>query len=537
MSTDLSTGVFSNLNKIFSELVGMHPEQIAKANAPDFLKIAAMEQQAQLRKSPAVPPTSTVAAQVVNRAANPEAAQPQMQTGGYVHDYGVATLPYKPNYEHGGIVSFDEGGYADIASNALGAGANFIMENPAETALALAALTPGRAYGKGLQLLKTGASKIFKGGNKLKALSSLTPRLAALGLAGYGLSPDEQQETPVDAGSVKQMAAPQSTPTEEPKLSVPGIAAPQYNFEPIDVNAIGLVAPNVSDFVDPVEAMKAKGIDSEKYFKEREASTQDKLNKAKERLKSSFTSEGLMNLGAAIASGKSANMMENIFGAIPEYTKTIKEESDRYGDYRDKYESALDSLKDAKYASDRGDAQLSIAAKQAYDDKVTDAFNKLNEQQNAIRIQNAGLKNLKIEKEADAYLEVAKANLSASTAMMAAQIEANASYARKAQENSTKGSMSDDKLTEFISGIERTDPTLQILKADFGKNPTEAQLAAYEKAKEQSIIHALWTSKSYGTLARLGYDLDQVQKAMEGNQATVTQIGNKSGGLLSLARQ
>ena len=33
-----------------------------------------------------------------------------MQAGGQVHDYGVASLPYEPRYEEGGIVAFQEGG-------------------------------------------------------------------------------------------------------------------------------------------------------------------------------------------------------------------------------------------------------------------------------------------------------------------------------------------------------------------------------------------------------------------------------------------
>jgi hypothetical protein len=40
----------------------------------------------------------------------PQGMPPQMQAGGHVHDYGIAGLPYEPHYEHGGIVSFAEGG-------------------------------------------------------------------------------------------------------------------------------------------------------------------------------------------------------------------------------------------------------------------------------------------------------------------------------------------------------------------------------------------------------------------------------------------
>jgi hypothetical protein len=51
---------------------------------------------------------------VPGMGAMPPQAPPQMpvamaQAGGYVHDYGVASLPYEPRYEKGGIVAFEEG--------------------------------------------------------------------------------------------------------------------------------------------------------------------------------------------------------------------------------------------------------------------------------------------------------------------------------------------------------------------------------------------------------------------------------------------
>ena len=42
--------------------------------------------------------------------AAPQMPPQAMQAGGQVHDYGVASLPYEPRYEEGGIVSFAEGG-------------------------------------------------------------------------------------------------------------------------------------------------------------------------------------------------------------------------------------------------------------------------------------------------------------------------------------------------------------------------------------------------------------------------------------------
>jgi len=43
--------------------------------------------------------------------AEPQMPPQAMQAGGHVHDYGVASLPYEPRYEEGGIVAFQEGGY------------------------------------------------------------------------------------------------------------------------------------------------------------------------------------------------------------------------------------------------------------------------------------------------------------------------------------------------------------------------------------------------------------------------------------------
>lgn len=63
---------------------------------------------------PQMPPQG-MPPQMPPQAMPPQAMPPQMppqgmQAGGHVHDYGVATLPYEPHYEHGGIVSFQGGG-------------------------------------------------------------------------------------------------------------------------------------------------------------------------------------------------------------------------------------------------------------------------------------------------------------------------------------------------------------------------------------------------------------------------------------------
>ena len=123
--SSLTTGPFQNLSATWAQLMQLTPQQMANASAPDYLKIAAMNAQDNIRQQgqpaagPAAPP---VAQQVVDKAvgappagqampASPSPAPTQMAAqGGYIHDYGVASLPYEANYGHGGIVSFDSGG-------------------------------------------------------------------------------------------------------------------------------------------------------------------------------------------------------------------------------------------------------------------------------------------------------------------------------------------------------------------------------------------------------------------------------------------
>ena len=137
MNTNLSMGNFQDLATTFRELLRMTPDQMTKTSAPDFLKTAAVNAQNDIRfgGERGAPPNSTVAENVLRTAMgnNPPPQMPpqgvpgmdtapQMppqgaQAGGYIHDYGVASLPYTPKYEHGGIVSFQAGGYFPASYN------------------------------------------------------------------------------------------------------------------------------------------------------------------------------------------------------------------------------------------------------------------------------------------------------------------------------------------------------------------------------------------------------------------------------------
>ena len=100
------------------------------------------------------------------------------QAGGHVHDYGIAGLPYEPRYEHGGIVSFAEGGDEEL-DKGLYEGQSFEGYDPDDVSQMLAELdTKGRSKEAQQQLeADTDAA------NVLTALRSIATG-PALGLAG-----------------------------------------------------------------------------------------------------------------------------------------------------------------------------------------------------------------------------------------------------------------------------------------------------------------------------------------------------------------
>lgn len=130
----LSKGLFSGLEGTFQNLLQMLPDQIMAANAPEFLKIAAMQQQGKAREAmtAAVPPSTTVAQDVVQQSvassgigalptspapvASPPALAAAPMPTAHAASGGVIGLPSSPDmysdryYADGGIVAFAEGG-------------------------------------------------------------------------------------------------------------------------------------------------------------------------------------------------------------------------------------------------------------------------------------------------------------------------------------------------------------------------------------------------------------------------------------------
>jgi len=116
-----------NLTALFPKLMKFTPQQLSQVQGlPGWFMASVLGAQADARAQGAqlTPPTQTVVQRVIDQAvgappAGAEMPAPQAPTqmashGGYIHDYGVASLPYEANYGHGGIVSFYGGGDTDL---------------------------------------------------------------------------------------------------------------------------------------------------------------------------------------------------------------------------------------------------------------------------------------------------------------------------------------------------------------------------------------------------------------------------------------
>lgn len=125
----MASGIAQPLEKQFKMLLSMQPQEILQSSAPEFLKIAALEQRNKAAQPPAQPPQGTVSDKVVQqsmsppgnvglpsvlptppRAPMPPEATPQLPPQMTAIDRGIGGLPADMTMASGGIVSFAEGG-------------------------------------------------------------------------------------------------------------------------------------------------------------------------------------------------------------------------------------------------------------------------------------------------------------------------------------------------------------------------------------------------------------------------------------------
>ena len=404
--SSLTTGPFQNLSGVWAQLMKASPEQMAAIQAPDFLRLAAMNERNLFNQQAASgpsPPTQTVAQQVVDKAVGappaastgPSAPPTQMESrGGYIHDYGVASLPYEANYGHGGIVSFSDGGSSkaapeaapgappgappEAAGGAPDSGTVHAIKrawdglSPIERDGITAAVMTGASFIPGIGA----ATKLGTYGRYLwGAISKYGAKLikpiifSATGIAAERAlsSKPEDPATVAEPSDTARVDA--ATPEASPGAGNPfGGLANLANTPNIATPTLPAYAPQVPPAIRGAAQIKterdasdtAYGVDPD-YYKNAQTKNDAELAKVEAARKGVFSGQGMMDLGAALAGGESPNFFKNLAGSVSAYTNSIRE-GDQYARSRqDRLETNADLLRGKQRDEGRSDASSAIA--------------------------------------------------------------------------------------------------------------------------------------------------------------------------------
>jgi hypothetical protein len=448
--SSLTTGPFQNLSATWAQLMQLTPQQMANASAPDYLKIAAMNAQDNIRQQgqpaagPAAPP---VAQQVVDKSvgappagqampASPAPAPTQMAAqGGYIHDYGVASLPYEANYGHGGIVSF-EGGGATAAPKSSAADNLYKFKSTDPRSEAATAATPEGEDPDGLmQQLKDAinenpnTAKVIAGVGALGAVKlpggvgfawGLLPQGAKTALKRYALKAlkigavagtgvvaesylANRLNAPALDAAKTALAGDEALPSdpaatdesEDPGLGIAGLGGGTAtlqrtvlpNLVPLDVSE-AKTAEQLQEDQDRVNKLYGVGKD---FYEEEKARNDAKLSALEAQRKGVYSGQGLMDFGAAMASGESSNFLDNFAKAVPSYTGAIKSGNEYARNRQDLLDTHADLLRGQERSEGRSDAANMLAAESASADKAQAGNNANKAAQNAYGVEQAKL--------------------------------------------------------------------------------------------------------------------------------------------------
>ena len=481
--SSLTTGPFQNLSATWAQLMQLTPQQMANASAPDYLKIAAMNAQDNIRQQgqpaagPAAPP---VAQQIVDKSvgappagqampASPAPTQMAAQ-GGYIHDYGVASLPYEANYGHGGIVSFEGGGATAAAETEDPDGLmqqlkDAINNNPntakviAGAGSLVAVKLPG-VLGKVYGLLPQGAKTALKryaltavkvgavAGTGVAAESYLANRLnaPALDAAKTALAGDEA--LPSDPAATDE--------SEDPGLGIAGLGSGAPTLErttlppyvPRDVPKAQSAEELQAD-QDRVNANYGVGKD---FYEQEKAKNDAKLSALEAQRKGVYSGQGLMDFGAALASGQSSNFLDNFAGAVPSYTGAIKSGNEYARNRQDLLDTHADLLRGQERSEGRSDAANMWTAERASAAEERDL-------KNANRVEEYNAKVAQVEsdqKTAIAIAELANSALDRGSREAIAVIGASV----RSQAGGGRGLTANQKIIAFQKYSETTTPAL-----------------------------------------------------------------------------
>ena len=396
--SSLTTGPFQNLSATWAQLMQLTPQQMANASAPDYLKIAAMNAQDNIRQQgqpaagPAAPP---VAQQIVDKSvgappagqampASPAPAPTQMAAqGGYIHDYGVASLPYEANYGHGGIVSFadtgevkappaaaeaeDPDGLMGQIKTAIKSDSIIADAVAAGTAIAIAKLPAGLR--RLFSLISPRAKQTLVSFAK-KVVPAVVIGSAGVAAKGYGASrlnapalgaaeAASGDEIPVDP------AATEVPPENDPFAGLGGGVASL--LQPVTLPPY---AEQTAPEVKTLEQIKQEREESDadygvgkNFYEEEKAKNDAKLSALEAERKGVYSGQGLMDFGAAMASGESSNFLDNFAKAVPAYTGAVKSGNEYARNRQDLLDTHADLLRGQQRSEGRSDSTSALAEK------------------------------------------------------------------------------------------------------------------------------------------------------------------------------
>lgn len=450
----------SNRDKMMAAQQGPQPtvaqqlaQTLAPAPAPAPMPMGVPTQGIPAAMPPA-PPQMAQAAPPMPPQGMPAAMPPQAppvamaQAGGHVHDYGVASLPYEPRYEHGGIVSFSNRGAVEGDDD--DDEERIIVDNPEEMLVSNTDIGGGWSpsyYGPDATLSPTLAKDLYEA--KTKAITNaaieeppLTSQDYRMALLASG-SPDRgffrgnTNPKPSDKTNGFSMAA------GDPFARYRGIIDEMENMpEPTeDYSAFGaptLPASKLKD-VSPLKLHKPdsitpqQAIAEQKALEEREGidpnhykNYKDKLTSREEKAEKEFDANkwaaALDFFGGMMSSP--GNFGQQIGAAIPKGLSSLKESRKEYLGRMGEIEKLADMADAAERLESMGrikEAQQISREREA----------RINELSNAEAVSSHGDNIAAAKNEDDRALEQAKMQQTA--AATRATLEASAAERRDAK--------------------------------------------------------------------------------------------------------
>lgn len=479
METGLNKGLFSGLESTFRHLLSMEPQQIMASSAPEFLKVAAMQQQGKAREAMMEPamPSTTVAEDVVQQsvAVPPDsplpASEPALAAAPYAQGgllglevspdlysdqyYGGAHLPYynegyTPDYAQGGVVGLDVSPdlYGDryaiggVVAGARAAGP-FIVRNAKKVwdGAKWVWKNPKKAAVLGLPALIPGDTPIEA--DEPETTEEPTPDGPIPGKRGALF---DWEQIPEDLGVAEQSAGIPSLAPLTPQKALP--AAPQLTKrEQYDMAA---------RMQERDEFQRRMGVDPEFFDKQRGEYEADEVDLQDQRRRDGWlalTQAGLTmmqtpgNFGQALATGA-----ERGLGAFNESESNIRQEMKEL-------RGVQRQLDAAEQAQARGDAQAEMAYKQAAEAEYRNAINEQAKINFELDVAQAEFEGKQLDREQTRSIALFDANTKFAIAEMTVNgslAEAESNLLHKLYELRAKGLPTGDKILTIAKELEDT---------------------------------------------------------------------------------